>query len=742
MILKSISDDLFSFLMDRVSGTRFEAFAKKVFAVHFGETFGPLGGIHDGGADGALSSYVQEIQGKANAFVQFSVTNESSAKGKIVDTIEALRKAAREPRLLVYATSRALPKADVFVQEIFESTSVMVQIRDVERIKGYCNTEARANHAFYESFAGDIEALSRAADLKLAAVSEFARDPTVYVYLNYELRERFSKDHLNERVADALIYWSLRDTDPDRGVLMYRADIARAIETAFPAARAVLIPRIDERLIELSKKGMGGLERIRHHRPTNQFCLPFEMRKTLAAEASSAVVRQQTFRESIGQRLRAELAKALDAKAEAVCVELIFSTVHRYFIEQGVVLAAFFEGKMENLHVSDQVVEDIMVKALSEIEHGKSVSPPQFSACMGALRGIFYRSSAAEREYLAYLSRTSCLLVMLQSAPKQLEYLNQMGGNFRLLVGSDLLVKALSERYLEREHQQVTNLLGVCKQLGSALILTEPVLNEVFFHLHGSDLEFRNHYAAQEAYLRPEDIAECDRIMIRAYLHARRVANGPRTWRDFVNQLTDPDGLRSKSDGARQALRALMVQRFGMTFMSMDELESAVSRERVSELAERLDEARHVKHEELSYNDALMVYATYAQRRKMNEQGIYDGFGFRTWWLTKETRVLGLTGEIVRVEGGVPYILRPEFILNFVALAPKAAEVRSSLSGFLPTTAGLQLGQHLPADAMHALLSDAAEWERLTPERVSVMMSDRVNRLKYDRFKQYTQKLK
>ena len=742
MTLKIISADLFSFLMDRVSGPRFETFAKQVFEAHFAETFAPLGGIHDGGADGALSSYLQEIQGKVQAFVQFSVTNEPSAKGKIVDTIKALRKAGREPRLLVYATSRALPKADLIVQEIFESTSVMVQIRDVERIKGYCNTETRANHAFYGSFAGDIDSLSRAADLKLAAVSEFARDPTIYVYLNHELRERFSKDHLNERVADALIYWSLRDTDPDRGVFLFRSDIRTAIETAFPAARAVLIPRIGERLRELSKKGKGGLERIRHHRPTDQFCLPFEMRTTLAAEASSAAVRQKAFRDSIGNRLQEELGKAPDTKAEKVCLELIFSTVHRYFIEQGVVLAAFFEGKMESLHVSDQVVEDIMVKALAEIEHGKSVSPPQFGACMAVLRGIFYRSSGEEREYLAYLSRTSCLLVMLQSAPKQLEYLNQMGGNFRLLVGSDLLVKALSERYLEREHQQVTNLLGVCKQLGSTLVLTEPMLNEVFFHLHGSDLEFRNHYATQEAYLKPEDIAECDRIMIRAYLHARRVANGPRTWGHFVNQLTDHEGLRSKSEKARQDLRALMVQRFGMTFMSMDELESAVPQDSVNQLATRIDEALLMKHEELAYNDALMVYATYAQRRKMDEQGIYDGFGFRTWWLTKATRVLGLTGEVVRAEGGVPYIMRPEFILNFVALAPKAADVRRSLAGFLPTTAGLQLGQHLPTDVMHTLLSDAAEWERLTPERVSVMMSDRVNRLKYDRFKQYTQKLK
>ena len=741
MALKIVTDDLFSYLMDRVSGARFEAFSKQVFATHFGEEFAPLGGIHDGGADGSITSFLQEVQGKPTTFVQFSVTNEGGAKGKIGDTIEALRKAGRDPRQLIYATSRALPKSDLIAQEVFETHAVMVQIRDVERIKGYINTEDRANHAFYESFKPEIGALARAADLNLTAVSEFAKDPTVYVFLNHELRDRFSRAHLNDRVLDALIYWSLRDTDPDNDRVRSRADIAKTIEDAFPPAKSVLIPRMNTRLAELSKKDSAGMERLRHYRATDSFCLPFEMRQTLATEASSAVVRQQAFRDSIEQRLGEEQTTVPSPAEAALCNDLVFSTVHRYFVEQGLVLAAFLEGQLEGLQISDQIVEDIMVKALAEIQHGKSMSPTMFGSCMVVLRGIFYRSSAGEREYMAYLSRTSCLLITLHSAPRLLEYLNQMGGNFRLLVGSDLLVKAISERYLDREHQQVANLLVVCKQLGSELVLTEPTLNEVFTHLHAADLEFRNHYAEQEPYLKPSDISECDRIMIRAYFHARRTSGGPESWRGFVNQLTDPDGLRNKSDAARQALRALLVQRFGMTYMTMEELESSVPRVRVDELAARLRELGQVKHEELAHNDALMVYATYAQRRKQKESGIYDGFGFRTWWLTKSTRILASTGAIVQSEGGVPYIMRPEFILNFVALAPKAADVRKSLANLLPTTAGLQLGLHLQPDVMRSLLRDAAEWARITPERVSVMMSEKVNRLQHDRFKQYTQNL-
>lgn len=113
MNLQPVTDDLFKYLLARVSGARFEQFAKQVFTAEFGEAFSPLGGLHDGGADGVLSSYIQEVQGKPNTYVQFTTTDETGAKRKMHETIAALRKCGREPRQLIYATSQALPKCDV-----------------------------------------------------------------------------------------------------------------------------------------------------------------------------------------------------------------------------------------------------------------------------------------------------------------------------------------------------------------------------------------------------------------------------------------------------------------------------------------------------------------------------------------------------------------------------------------------------------------------------------------------------
>ncbi len=162
----------------------------------------------------------------------------------------------------------------------------------------------------------------------------------------------------------------------------------------------------------------------------------------------------------------------------------------------------------------------------------------------------------------------------------------------------------------------------------------------------------------------------------------------------------------------------------------------------MKELAGKLDESRSSKHEDLAYNDALMVFATYSQRKVHKESGIYDGFGFRTWWLTKETHVLHFSKNLTESEGGVPYIMRPEFLLNFVSLAANAEDVRKSFSDLLPTTAGLQLGKHLPSHVMHQMMGDAEEWANRPPERISTLIGERSNNLKHDQYKAYTDNLK
>ncbi len=730
------TEKLFDFLLFKVQGDDFETLAKRLFAIDYDEEFEPLGGMHDGGADGVLLSRVCGSK-KPNTFYQFSVTEEDGTKRKVLDTIAALRKAGRDPRQLIYATTSRLPKHDVLQEEVFESEGVLLRVRDAEHLYGMVSRNKAVSEAFNQHFAGEITGVMQEAAKLRGPVNKFVADPTVFAFLDFELRDRFARDVTHDKILDALIYWALRGTDPDAGKWLTRGQIAAAIVDVFPNARNQLLPRLDMRLALLSSKKIGD-DRVRFHKKDDIYCLPFDMRTRLAARAMDEVGIQEGFIGSIRERLSGDKKDWMNEDLLSVAVNLVFQTVHEYFVEQGVILAAFLEKKIDKWSVSEQVVEDQIGRAIARSEVKAKISPMLIQECMNALRGIFYRTNELERGYLQYLSRTSMLFTTLQAAPRLIEYFNQMGGNFRLLVGNDLLVKAISEQYLEQKHRQVETLLKITSQMGARLVLTEAVLVELFTHLHAVDREYCNHFLPNEAYMTQEQVSECNRILIRAYYHGRNMNGGPRSWNGFIKSLLDPAQLRNKGVQGIEQLKGLLLQRFNMDYMSLDDMKRGLDVEQVEKVAQRLGDARPGRHADLSFNDALMAFAVYALRRTSKESAIYDGFGYRTWWLTKETHIIQMTGELVMREG-TPYIMRPEFLLNFITLAPKAAVVREQFRALLPSTVGLQLGKHLSGEAMEELLVGVKEWAALPPERITVMLTDKVNQLKYDRYKRYPQ---
>lgn len=739
-----IRTELLNYLAGHVSGVKFENFAKRLFEIEYAHHFVPLGGVHDGGADGIILSGIQECVEEPNTFAQFSATQETSAQSKVDATVVALRKAGREPVQIIYATSQRLPKQDRIVSHIFKEYKVLAAIRDLEWIESLINRNQRANQEFHQIFSAEIMSLSRAASPLQGKVNQFVSDPTVFAYLSHQLGDRFSQDKLHKPIVDALIFWSLRETDPDAKPpkLFTRKELTERLVSVFPNAKSVITPHLDERLSELVKKSPDGIERLRHYRKEDAFCLPFAIREELISSSLREVRAQDEFRSSLGIRLTS-LHLSISSSELALCEQLVFDAVHLYFVHQGLLLAAFLEKKLENLDVTDQVLEDELRKALSGrsgIKPG-DLTPLGLGACIKTLRGVFYEPATNEAIYLRYLSRTSLLFNTLQASPKIIEYFNNIAGQYRLIVGTDIIIKALAESYIGETQRQVTNLLKISAELGSSLILTEPVLNEVLTHLHAVDLEFRNHYAEREQFLDSTTIAHCNRILIRTYFHSKGKPGGPKTWRHFMNSILDPEALRTKSTKATQDLMNFLMQRFRMKWESTDELQLGVDGRQVEALAQRLIEARPDKHLDLSYNDALMAYSVYAQRVRRQESAQHDGFGYRTWWLTKEVTVLGFTGPLVTNHGGVPYVMRPEFLLNFIVLAPKANSVRDQFQHLLPTTVGLQLGNHLSTTAMDTLLEAVEDWSLYSPERITTMMSDKANRLMHDRYKQYLNNL-
>jgi len=295
----------------------------------------------------------------------------------------------------------------------------------------------------------------------------------------------------------------------------------------------------------------------------------------------------------------------------------------------------------------------------------------------------------------------------------------------------------LSEHYLAEADQMTRNTLLMASRLGAKLVLTEPALEEVANHFRACDFEYKNHIAPAEHRISFEFARNAPQIMLRAYLYARLNdklgRRRPRSWQGFVQQFCTYNNLHHPAgfDEIRQYLQAT----FGLRFESTDELERLVDLDEVTAIAERLRVAK--RDDRLARNDALVALAVFGKRRRNGETSEVSEFGFSTWWLTSETSILKYTREVRRKNHGARYIMRPDFLLNFLTLAPKAAQARQAFSSVFPSLLGIKLARRMNHEAFDKIMDTVTEAEELDDARRTVVIAKASDQLKSDFRRQY-----
>lgn len=344
-----------------------------------------------------------------------------------------------------------------------------------------------------------------------------------------------------------------------------------------------------------------------------------------------------------------------------------------------------------------------------------------------------YHGSTDERDYMGRLARTYALLFTLSSEPRLVDYFQRMASDFYLYVGSDMLVRALSERYLETPNQLCRNTLLIAAKAGAELILTQPVLDEVLGNLRASDFEFLNHIQPIEQRVSVEMAREVPKILVRAYLYNRSEPQGPKNWPAFVSQFVTYTALHKVE--AEQQLRNYLTSTFSMKYRSNDELAALTKPAEVEALTTRLLAVK--KSEQLARNDALMCCAVYGHRRRKSESSSGSEFGFKTWWLTNETAILRHTHELQADNLNARYMMRPDFLLNFLAFAPQAAEVRKLYAMVFPSSLGVQLSKRMDETAFHKIMAGVKEAEGYEEGRRLAIMAECADKLKADFTRRY-----
>lgn len=415
--------------------------------------------------------------------------------------------------------------------------------------------------------------------------------------------------------------------------------------------------------------------------------------------------------------------------------ELAIKTIEHFFEKEGLTFSYFLKDdqKQDPPNTIDDRIDEVIV--LAGVKQEKSIVFK--NGIRQVLLKAFYNSTERQRSFLYHLSRTYVLLFSLQAEPRILEYFQGMTANFRLYVGSDIIIKALTERYLNPEDQMARNMLRLATDIGVQLFLSEPILEEIYTHIEATNYEFRNHFAAIEPYITRELASQSGKVLIRTYFYAKE-AGKVSGWKTFINQFVTYSKLGAVREDARAELKNYLLTEFSMEYLSKSDLEGYVNLDKVNELSGKLFEYK--TKEELAYNDALMVHAVYGLRRRNREMSKVVEYGFSTWWLTHEAKVQRHTAEIVKSEGA-RYIMRPEFLLNFFALAPQRVEVLQSYKSIFPSVVGLQMGHRINEDIFHRVLSKVAEWKEFEPSRINVLVGDLSDKLKTDRLKVYEQDL-
>lgn len=726
-----LNHKLVEIALEHSDGSSFEKFFQAFYCAHIGWDFVPLGGIHDGGADGMQSQIFERPGEKNGAFYQASIQEDHRAK--IRNTVKRIREFGREPRSLFYVTSRVVSTMDKDEEELSTDLDVFIKIRDRKWIAGHINENSQTIAAFETFLRPNIAFLNEVGGATVIRSLENSATRAICVFLGQEAERRRGKDDLLVSVADSLILWALEGTDPDKSIFLNRDEMLEKILRVLPSSRQFIRGVFDHRLETLSQKGNPSGREIRWYRKENKFCLPYETRKVVEDENTEDEFLKLTVLDRFQSRAR-EFLKANKSEVDPRQVAVLsHRAIELTFEKEGLELAAFLSGQSNGNYygtIADQVDEALVEARLSGDD---ALSAKE--AALAALRQAFYSSTEEERIYFGKLSRTYTLLFTLRDDPKIVEYFKTMAANCVLYVGADIIIRALSERYLAESDQMTVNMLRILKNAGSTLILTDGILDEVHSHIKGTDFEFRNYYMELEPYVDRDLARHADKILIRAYFYAKLdplINKGPAGWRSFIEQICGYNDLHKNT--GRDQIRSYLQEQFGMTFESREDIEQLVDIDEVAALADRI---KPIKSDEiLAINDARQILAVYGKRRMLGEEHTSNPYGYKTWWLTHESRIRQYTGDLVARRGSF-YIMRPEFILNFIALSPTTEEVRNSHRTVFPTLLGVRLSNRMREDIFHDVMKRAREVNAVSPARARVMMQDLSNKLKGDQYKRY-----
>jgi len=727
LVLKTLEDNKDGFL--------FEEFAQTFYSALTEHNFKPVGGLHDGGADGINASLgLYEVENKNTFFTQISI--DKQPKYKIKRTIKRLLEYGRNVKKLTYLTSIIVPDIDKIEDAIFYEFEVRLNILDAKYIAHNIKYSRQTELAFKDNLLATYDFLRNigSSSLIMQTSSELhdSNLPFLFAFIQRELENKTDRSSMTNSLTDSLIVWALEDTDPDKKHFMSSQQILEKILNTLPTTKIFLKSSLKHRLKALSKTlTEHGRKVIQHHKRARGFCLPYETREKILTQnikdETLFIEVQKIFLEEL-QKHESKFSK-LELKS---IVQVLLKVLHITFENEGLEFVAFIENPEQGFNKKPIVYH--IDKAFREMEYTGDFSIEK-ELLIKLISYIFYQSDKPIiRDYLTKLSETYILLLSLKADNRVVDYFEKMSEEFNLIVGSDMLVRALSENLLAENMRSTANMLKIVKDSKSSLLCTEYIVDEVWNNLKTSDWEYKNHFSSIDKYMKIEIARESSKILIRSYFYHKLLNGSPKikSWQKFIEQFCDYNDLHTPK--GREQLKKYLIYKFKLEVKDDNEVNRLIDNEEVEKLTEKLRSLK--KTEELALHSAKTVDLVYKIREKNKEAGYANQFGYKTWWLTSEKTTMRLTGDLVKKNCGF-YIIRPEFLLHYIALVPSRKDVKETYKSVFPTILGIKLSGRISPDEYHKLLRRIKECAEEEPARLKVKIEEEINKLKGDFIREY-----
>ena len=708
---QALSEDGFKSALNQINdGFLFEKFALKFIPIILGYEFIPVGGVKDKGIDGL--NYIYSRLGFEKNIFQLST--EINTDGKIDNSLQKLVDNKIIFDSFVYVTNRKVNNKDNLIDKYFDKYNKSIRIFDQEWFVSHANQSEATINCYYTFIDSYLHEFNKPG--KSYVLCDLAGRSEIFVFLRQQLENNRDDLKIDDLLSDTLILYGLEGTDPDKDILKTKEELIKSIKEFIKFDPKLLSDTIDKRLEVLSTKP----RKIKYHTIKKGYCLPYDTRVEIQNRNLSDIQLLEIFYDQTCSIIRKYLQEELVVIRDLS--KLIDEVIHNIFYQQGLEFSNYI------LHgESQQVIEKDIQEVINYVVDNSSVivknKEKVKTVMLMSIRDIVYNGTIEQKKYFRSLSNTYMMMFLLQWNPHIATYFETMASKLIIFVCTSILIPALSEYFLANENKRHWNLLKGAQQAGIKLYISDAIIDELKNHFYMLKNNYETFFMNNEQFYLNSEIETMyiNEIMIRAYFYAKS-RNNVFNFKDFLSNFVDPDLKTVKND-----LVTYLKGEFGIIYFNDESLEIRISKEEQLKLTERLIKDKGQKKAE---TDSKIILSIYKLREKYNETASTGIFGYKTWWLSKDSTTFKAVTDVFGDKYPVSCYIRPDFLYNYITLAPKKNEVDKMYKEIFPSLLGVNLSFHLPPEVTEFVQKRIIEYGAKQPARLTAIMSRLSEKLK------------